>query len=228
VVRASSTWIGTKGRRFTTIVFVLPRGARVVFTISRLFPTCTPVGHFTVAGHAGVNRFRFAGKLHGRPLPPGTYRIALRTAAGGPVRRVTIVVVENGVVPTKTQVATARASNACAARGELSTGADIDTTERGGVASAIAVGRSASPAVGHPFGAHSGVLASTAERAARAARPVLLALLALSILLLGLASLPQPAVPDARLNDLLTRHRLEIAGAGVAALIGVALAFVLG
>jgi uncharacterized membrane protein YvlD (DUF360 family) len=72
------------------------------------------------------------------------------------------------------------------------------------------------------------VLASTVEKAARAVRPVLVALLALSILLLGIAALPRTAVPEPRLNDLLVRHRVEIAGFGAAALVAVAVAFLLG
>jgi hypothetical protein len=58
-------------------------------------------------------------------------------------------------------------------------------------------------------------------------RPFVMGLLALAILLLGLAALPPFAVPDARLNDLLIRHRPEIAVGGLAALVGVGLAFLL-
>ena len=52
-------------------------------------------------------------------------------------------------------------------------------------------------------------------------------MLALAIVMLGVASLPGPAVPDNRVNDALVRHRVEIAGLGVAALVAVALAFLL-
>jgi hypothetical protein len=72
------------------------------------------------------------------------------------------------------------------------------------------------------------VLAVTAEKAARVIRPILVAVLALSILLLAIASLPTPAVPDARLNYLLARHRIELAGIGAAALVGVAISFLIG
>jgi hypothetical protein len=65
------------------------------------------------------------------------------------------------------------------------------------------------------------------QKTAHAVRPLLVALLALAILLLGVASLPRVAVPDPRLNDALSRHRLELAGLGAAALVGVALAFLL-
>jgi hypothetical protein len=41
----------------------------------------------------------------------------------------------------------------------------------------------------------------------------------MAILLLGLAAAPRAVVPGARLNDLLVRHRPEIAAAGAAAMV---------
>jgi len=72
-----------------------------------------------------------------------------------------------------------------------------------------------------------GLLGSSVAKTVRALRPLLVALLALAILLLGVASLPREALPDPRMNDLLSRHRIEVAGLGVAALVGVGLAFLL-
>jgi type IV secretory pathway TrbD component len=72
---------------------------------------------------------------------------------------------------------------------------------------------------------HSGVLATTAEKAVqRISRPYLLALLGLAIVLLGVAALPEVAVPDPRLGTLLVRHRLELAGVGAVVLAAVAVA----
>jgi hypothetical protein len=65
------------------------------------------------------------------------------------------------------------------------------------------------------------VLGSTAARAARAIRPILVALLGLAIVLLGIASLPRLAFVDRRVNDLLARHRLEVAAFGAAAFVAV-------
>jgi hypothetical protein len=72
---------------------------------------------------------------------------------------------------------------------------------------------------------HSGVLATSVEKTARAIEPLLVALLAASIVLLGLASLPREAVPGPRVHDALARHRLGLAALGTAALVAVALAF---
>jgi hypothetical protein len=71
------------------------------------------------------------------------------------------------------------------------------------------------------------VIGSTVEKTARAIRPALVALLAIAILLLGLASLPPLAAVDARYNDLLARHRAEIASLGAVALAAVAVTFLL-
>lgn len=237
---SSRPWIGKSGpkrRRTTILTFVLARGTRVIFTVNQVSPTCRGVGRFTVAGHAGLNRVRFAGRVGRKRLGPGTYRISARTLRGRLVRRVTLVVVEGGA-PSKAELAAARKSNVCSARRGISSAAAASTaasTTRA-VSKPEQVRRSFQPketpsASGAPTGSnkHSGaVLASSVEKTARAIRPFLVALLALSILLLGLASLPAMAVPDARANDALARHRGEIAGLGVIALVGVALAFLLG
>ena len=72
------------------------------------------------------------------------------------------------------------------------------------------------------------VLASAVENAARGIRPALVALLAAAILLLGLASLPQAAFADARLNHALVRHRPQLAAIGAAALAAVVISFLIG
>ncbi len=90
----------------TTLSYRLSAAARVVFTIERARqgrrvkgacrkPTranrarrpCTrwvAVGRFGVDGKAGANTIRFAGKVGGKPLPPGSYRIRARTPGSQP------------------------------------------------------------------------------------------------------------------------------------------------
>jgi hypothetical protein len=231
--RSSRPWIGTTGpkrRRTTTFVFVLPSAARVIFTVNQVSPACHGVGHFSVAGHAGLNRVRFGGRVHGRPLAPGTYRISARTAAGRLVRRITLVVVA-GSAPTPSELRALRTANTCssstrdvAATGDL---ASADATARTqGQPPSSGPQRSASGLLPDPK-EPSGVLGSTIQKTAKAIRPVLVALLALAIVMLALASLPGFAVPEPRVNEVLARHRLEIAGLGAAALVAVALAFLL-
>jgi hypothetical protein len=207
----------------TTLTFVLPRAARVVFVVTQVSPVCRVAGRFAVSGHAGRNRVRFPARASKLKLDPGTYRITARTRAGRIVQRVTIVVVA-GRVPTRAQIIAARAANVCTAAERLAAAASGSTDASNNPAAG-------QPSASGPSGGirHSGaVLASSVEKAARAVRPVLVALLALSIVLLAIASLPRLAVPESRANELLARHRLEIAGLGTAALVAVVIAFLHG
>jgi hypothetical protein len=202
----------------------------VVFTVRQVSPVCRTAERFTVKGHAGRNSVRVPGAASGAQLDPGTYRISARTRAGKLIRRVTIVVVDGEQAPSRDELAAARASNVCAAAtsfaaADVSTGASNQPVQR-----ALTPGTTRS-ASGPDSGtsSHSGaVLGTTVEKAARAIRPLLVALLALAILLLGVASLPRMAMPEARTGDLLARHRVEIAGLGAAAFVAVVIAFLLG
>jgi hypothetical protein len=62
----------------TTVVFRLSRPAVLDITVTRVYPTCKRIGTFTVRGQAGTNRVRFRGRLRGRALPPGSYRLVVR------------------------------------------------------------------------------------------------------------------------------------------------------
>jgi hypothetical protein len=186
-----------------------------------------------VAGHAGVNRVRFGGRMHGRQLAPGTYRISARTVSGRVVRRITLVVV-SGPAPSREELSSLRAANVCkgTARNAFFT-ATGETSAGGGPTEPLSPSQSPTQVNGaglglpHPPNLDSGVLGSSVQKAAKALQPLLVALLAVAIVLLGLASLPRVAVPEPRFNDLLARHRAEIAALGAASLVAVALAFLL-
>ena len=208
---------------------------RVVFTVNQVSPGCVGIGHFTFAGRRGLNRVRFAGRLHGRRLEPGTYRISARTANGRIVRRIRLVIVD-GAAPSRAELQALRTANTCRdmTQAETSSATGSFPSSSAGEPPAsrrVAQGPEASPGLAPLRGADlpsRGVLASAVEQTARAIQPVLVALLALAILLLAVASLPNVAVPDRRVNDMLARHRGEIAGLGAAALVAVALTFLLG
>ena len=227
--RSSHSWIATsgpKGRRVTTLTFVLPHAARVVFVVKQLSPICKITAHFAVNGHAGRNRIRFPARGSKLQLDPGTYRITARTRAGRLVQRVTIVVVKAGT-PTRDQIVAARAANVCTEVGALAaTSGSAGASNTGSPSSSPQDVRGA----GQPSasGPSEAVLGSTVERAVHAARPLVIALLALAILLLAIASLPRPALLDSRANDMLTRHRIEVAAAGTAAFVAVVIVLLVG
>jgi hypothetical protein len=206
------------------LTFVLPHAARVVFVVKQLSPVCRITAHFAVNAHAGRNRIRFPGRRSKLRLDPGTYRITARTRSGQVVQRVTIVVVKAGA-PTREQIIASRAANVCvlsAASG--STGASNRSSPQG----ALTAGQPSASGPVEAGNTHPGaVLGSTVATAARAVQPFLVALLALAILLLAVASLPRPALSDSRANQILTRHRMEIAGLGAAAFVAVLIALLL-
>ena len=239
-LRSSRRWIGTTGskrRRTTTFVFVLSRAGRVLFAVDQVSPACRRLGRFSVAGHAGVNRVRFGGRMHGRQLAPGTYRISARTVSGRVVRRITLVVV-GGPAPNRHELSSLRAANVCAGTlpdapftatgaGAMSAGGEAATEPLSPSQSQTHVNGSGL-GLPHPPNLDSGVLGTSVQKTAKALQPLLVALLAVAIVLLSLASLPRVAVPEPRFNDLLARHRAEIATLGAASLVAVALAFLLG
>jgi hypothetical protein len=233
---SSRSWIGTTGserRRTTTFMFVLPQASRVVFIVNQVSPACVGIGRFSVAGHAGLNRVRFAGRVRGRQLSAGTYRISARTPSGEVVRRITLVVVR-GSAPSPEELTSLRTANTCGGGTHQVSAAAAGTTD-----AAQPPAQQLPQLLGQPQkeaagitaprgpGMQSGVLASSLEHTARALRPLLIALLALSILLLGLASLPPIAVVEPRVNEALMRHRIGIAALGATALVAVAIAFLL-
>jgi hypothetical protein len=69
--------------RGTTLRYRLTRAGLVRFTVFRLSPTCERVGSFLRTGQRGLNETRFSGRVDGRPLSPGTYRIEARPVGRG-------------------------------------------------------------------------------------------------------------------------------------------------
>jgi hypothetical protein len=78
--------------------------------VLRVFPTCEVVGSFRVRGRAGVNRIPFRGRLRGRPLSSGTYRLLIAARGARPVEA-TVVVARGKVSAAKLRKA--RRANVC-------------------------------------------------------------------------------------------------------------------
>jgi hypothetical protein len=186
------------------------------------------VGRFSVLGHAGVNRVRFAGRVTGRRLKPGTYRITVEAPDGQPLQRVKLVVVR--AAPTDTELTAMRASNACPTSVESSARGSTGAVSSGEPSGTKHVPSPAQPSGSNPTTPDSGGIlgSATVEQAAQAIRPALVALLVAAILLLGVASLPRLAFADPRINEALARHRLQIAGVGAGALVAVIVSLLLG
>jgi len=123
VVRATRTTVRPHGKA-TTIVFRLARSSVVDFTVVRVFPTCERLGVFHVRAHGGVNRVPFRGRLHGRPLSKGTYRLLVRARGTRADAAAVKIVVVDGRPLSRDRLRAARDANVC---GSAITGADHAT-----------------------------------------------------------------------------------------------------
>jgi hypothetical protein len=90
----------------TIIIFRLRRSTLLTVTVVRVYPQCEVVGSFRVRGRAGINRIPFRGRLHGRPLANGTYRLLIGARA-----EATIVIARRKLSAAKLRKA--RSASAC-------------------------------------------------------------------------------------------------------------------
>jgi hypothetical protein len=107
--------------------------------VVRVFPSCELVGTFRVRGRAGVNRVPFRGRLHGRPLASGTYRLLIG-ARRRPSAETTIVVAHGKVSAGKLRKA--RRANACVPVLPIGFNAAAPSLPVSGVASGVSGGGS--------------------------------------------------------------------------------------
>lgn len=244
-LHASRAWISATGpasHHKTTLTFRLRRRARVVFIVTQIAPECRVAGRFAVKGHRGTNRVGFNGRVHGQTLAPGTYRIAAHVVGGGRTVLQTVVAIF-GSTPTTTELSNAQHEDACAASRVFASSA---TLASGGAAGNTGSGASQNPeaaseivrnqngtAGASPVAASNGTAHVTAAPfsptriSKNATNPLVILALAAAVVLLGIAALPQEAIPGPRLTDTVARHRLEVALAGGAALTTALLALAL-
>ena len=96
-VRVTRTRFSTHGpaaRRGTVISFRLSRPGKVLLVVRSAAGSCEVLGRRRVAGASGLNRVRFRGRVHGRPLAPGRYLIDVVVVRGKSPKRVGRVTVE--------------------------------------------------------------------------------------------------------------------------------------
>jgi hypothetical protein len=226
----SRSWLAIRGpraRRSVRISFWLARPTAVVVRVDQVAPDCRYAGKFLVRGHAGRNVVRFRGRLRGRTLQPGTYRVVAHPRGQRAYRleRATVVVLERPPGGAA-EVRAASTRNVCPSglspsQVEFTAVPVSKDTQAGngkGVAGATArSGRGGLLDAEGPIGKPLGQAAGTIENAARSIPPALFAMVALAVLLLALASMPQIGGPS-RASALLVHRRASITVAGGAAL----------
>jgi hypothetical protein len=206
---------GSKAQRVAILVFRLRHRARVRFTVVQVFPLCRVVGSFTVRGHAGINRFRFNGRVHGTRLDPGTYQVGLRSKRGR-LLRLTIALFD-APDASPSAVATARERNVCG-----STSASVSFPGStllppiGDARAATEVVSPPGPSSHHVLGIDVTAPRNVVKEIGK--NPIAIVALGLAVFLLAIAAVPQAAIPGRRAADLLVRERSALFLAGALAL----------
>jgi hypothetical protein len=101
-LRARSQLLPGRVKRFAVeLRFLLSGPARVTFLVLGPRPRCTIAARIVTAGHPGLNRIRFTGRIGDRRLEPGIYTIVSRSALGVSRRlwRVAVKVDNRGAHP---------------------------------------------------------------------------------------------------------------------------------
>ena len=237
----------TRGRadepRGTVLTFWLSRAAVIRLVVRQEAPVCRVRGAIAVRGERGLNRVRFTGRLDGRPLPPGTYRVraeALRRGTVSPLGAVTLVIVARSerIAKARAQPTTCVADIAHVTDAEIaaaaspagSSTASGKTKSDDQVASATASEDDAAIVLARrrPLddeGASAiGSLPNPFRDAPPWLQPLLLGVLAVAIILLQLAALPARVVPSTGAAVFVARYRPQLALGGMGLLGAVAVA----
>jgi hypothetical protein len=206
--------------------FWLSRPVAVVVRVDQVSPGCHFAGKFLVRGNAGRNVVRFRGRLRGRPLEPGTYRLIAhpRGQRANRLERATVVVLDRPPGGAA-EIRAARARNECPtglspSQIEFTAAPPSDDAQAAkGVAGATTgSARGGLLDADGPIGRPLGQAAGTLQEAARTIPPALFVMAALAVLLLALASMPQIGGPS-RASAMLVHRRASIAVAGGGALL---------
>jgi hypothetical protein len=204
----------------------------------RVYPTCERVGSFRVRAHAGVNKIRWRGRLQGRPLAQGTYRVLVRARGAGRDAAALKIVVVRGEPLSARELRRARSANVCGT---------VDTAARNAAATTSGVGPTSSPSSGATSNPTSSAVesvliggAGTIGRGARSlgaqfkkavedprsVHPLVWIALGFSILLLAVAAAPSEALVNARAGAIAYK-RVEVALVGTAALCAAVLMYLI-
>jgi hypothetical protein len=195
----------------TTLVFRLSRGGLVRFSIRDL--VCGTVRSFTVRGHAGVNRVRFSGRVGGRRLRTGSYRILGRSHGKTVFRR--RLVVDGGGPNCSGSPGVSATANGSMGVTDVTAGKS-GKRSRQRASSSAAAGRQAIPR-----SSSAGILGARISKilpGSGRAQLALLLILSVAIFLLALGALPRQLVPHPGTAAFLAQRRALIALAGLTAL----------
>ena len=219
------------GRRSAVgLRLVLSRPARVRFLVVGPAPSCQVAGRFVLAGHQGLNKVAFRGRVRGKLLGPGIYTIVPQPAAGSPrlAKTVAVAIDAHGIRPTA-PVRWRNCDAAAAATGPtVGAGHGVPTggLRFSGVAGeAMAATKRQRATEPHPAPVFAW-LPSIPKSSQLSA--LLLTLLAVAMLLLSIASAEPGHTLRFRTVRVIARHQAQVGWLGGALLVSAILLFLLG
>ena len=195
------------------LAFRAPASGRVAIRLRQVAPLCRNAGRLLVPARNGANRFRFNGRVSGRPLRDGTYVATTPTGSvrfaivrGKPTRsakRLAPSVCDSGVLRESTAV-----------------GALTPTSPPKRIAAApdANIERGATEELG-PLPQVLGTAFTDVAEAAASIHPLFYLLLALATVALAAATVPARVVPVASAGAVLARHRAAVTLAGTLCLL---------
>jgi len=204
-----------KRKPSVVLAFRAPTSGRIAIPLRQIAPVCRTAGRLLFRARAGANRFRFNGRVSGRPLRDGTY---VATTPSGTVR---FAIVDGK--PTRN--ARRLAPSVCDS-GVLGAGAGAavgamppkSPASRPESPSATNVDRGATDEPG-PLPQVLGTAFTEAVEAAASLHPAFYILLALAMAALAFATVPARVVPVASAGAVLARHRAAVTLAGTVCLL---------
>lgn len=209
----SSTSTAPKRRPTVVLAFRASVSGRVVIQLRQVAPVCRNAGRLLVPARSGPNRFRFTGRISGRPLRDGTYVATTPSGAtrfaifrGKPTRsgkRLASSVCDSGALSASTEAGLPPAAGA---------------PKRTAAPPATNAGRGTTDEPG-PLPQVLGMAFTEAVEAAATLHPAFYVLLGLAMVALAAAALPPRAYPVATAGAALARHRAAVTLAGTLGLL---------
>ena len=204
----------SKRRPSVVLAFRAQGSGRVAIRLHQIAPVCRNAGRLLVPARSGPNRFRFNGRIAGRPLRDGTY------VATTPSGRVRFAIVRGKPTRNTMRLAPSVCDSGVLLGVSAQAGLPAPTSrpERTAAAPTANVDRGATDEPG-PLPQVLGTAFTEAVEAAATLHPAFYVLLGLAMVALAAAAMPARAYPVASAGAALARHRAAVTLAGTLGLL---------
>ena len=217
--RSSAPTASTR-RPSVVLAFRAQGTGRVAIRLRQIAPVCRNAGRLLVHSRTGPNRFRFDGRISGRPLRDGTY---VATTPSGHIR---FAIVRGKPTRSARRLAPSVCDSGVVLGVSAPAGLPAPTSRPGRTAAAPTANtdRGATDEPG-PLPQVLGTAFTEAVEAAATLHPAFYVLLGLAMVALAAAAMPARAYPVATAGAVLARHRAAITLAGTLGLLFVIVAY---